>query len=239
MVHPRGAEMADVLENKIQELLDKRNELAGRLGSLEDLKSQTNERVYARIKKDYQSQLQEVLTEIAGERGALEEKASSLKGEIDKHEQLHQQQSDTVDELNLRAMLKEFDENDNSFRDELAQATSQRDQTAESLEAFRSELADLNKVLKDVQAATTEEPPSIDEDVEELDLGEEEILEEDILEEDITEEEAEEGAGVTCPSCGHTNPPQKLFCENCGSALDEEGDLDEEFDLLDEELDSI
>ncbi|MBN1435308.1 hypothetical protein JW921_11145, partial [Candidatus Fermentibacterales bacterium] len=99
--------MADVLEDKIQELLDKRNELAGRLESLEDLKGQTNERVYARIRKDYQAQLSEVLGSIAQERGALEDKAAKLKKDIDKHEQLHMEQSDKVDELNLRAMLKE------------------------------------------------------------------------------------------------------------------------------------
>ncbi|MBN1433817.1 zinc ribbon domain-containing protein, partial [Candidatus Fermentibacterales bacterium] len=72
---------------------------------------------------------------------------------------------------------------------------------------------------------------------------EEEAVDELLEDEEVAieeEEAAEEGASeVTCPSCGHSNPPQKLFCENCGSALDEEGELDEDFDLLDEDLDSI
>lgn len=233
--------MADVLEEKIQKLLIKRSELAGRLDSLEDLKGQTNDRVYDKIRKDYKAQLDDVLGKIAKERGALENKAASLKEEIEKHEQIHLEQSDKVDELNLRAMLKEFDENDNNFRDELNQATAERDETAESLESLRSELADLNKVLKDVDAATAHRAEMEEEEEEkeekEDDLGEdvEELLDEDLI------EEGEEGSisDIACPSCGHSNPPQKLFCENCGSALDEEGDLDEDFDLLDEDLDSI
>ncbi|MCK5840937.1 MAG: zinc ribbon domain-containing protein [Candidatus Sabulitectum sp.] len=39
---------------------------------------------------------------------------------------------------------------------------------------------------------------------------------------------------MKCPSCSHINPPQKLFCEECGAALDEEEAIDDEFDLLDD-----
>jgi len=56
------------------------------------------------------------------------------------------------------------------------------------------------------------------------------------LDEEI-EEEPSAGSETKCPSCGHVNPPQKLFCENCGSSLDEEETLDEDFDLVDDDLD--
>jgi len=42
---------------------------------------------------------------------------------------------------------------------------------------------------------------------------------------------------VACPSCNYINPPQKLFCEECGAALDDDSEIDEEFDLIDDDLD--
>lgn len=234
--------MADVLEDRIQELLARRTELADRLGNLEKLKAETNDRVYKRIRQDYDDQLSAVISEISKERGTLESKVASLREEIGKKEKLHQEESDHVDELHVRAKLKEFDANDNAFRAELDEARSARDATAAELERLRSELGDLNKVLKDVDEATgargkaaaaptgkkaaaaapsTPSPP--EPEIEEIELEEE-------LEE-------EEGEGAKCPSCGHVNPPQKLFCENCGSSLDEEETLDEDFDLVDDDLD--
>lgn len=232
--------MADVLEDRIQELLARRTELADRLGNLEKLKAETNDRVYKRIRQDYDDQLSAVISEISKERGTLESKVASLRDEIGKKEKLHQEESDHVDELHVRAKLKEFDANDNSFRAELDEARSARDATAAELERLRSELGDLNKVLKDVDEATgargkaaaapagrktaaaSPAPPPPETEPEEIELEEE-------LE--------EEGEGAKCPSCGHVNPPQKLFCENCGSSLDEEETLDEDFDLVDDDLD--
>ena len=61
---------------------------------------------------------------------------------------------------------------------------------------------------------------------------EEERLETIIQDLNLEEEEADDT--VPCPSCGHVNPPQKLFCEECGAALDEEETLEDDFDLLDD-----
>ncbi len=227
--------MAEVLEERIQDLLARRTELSDRLANLEKLKAETNERVYKRIRQDYQDKLNSVLSDISNERGSLENKVGELKVEIDQKEKHYQEESDKVDELNLRAKLKEFDANDDSFRTELEDARRSRASTGSDLERLRSELADLNKVLKDVDEATSgrkaapskksavvEEPPDIE-------------LDEEILDEEVGEEAA--GGGTKCPSCGHDNPPQKLFCESCGSSLDEEEPLDEDFDLVDDDLD--
>lgn len=224
--------MAEVLEDKIQGLLAKRSELADRLDNLEKLRAETNERVYRKIRKDYDTQLHEVLNGINEERGTLESKVEDLKGKIDEKEGLHTQQSDKVDELQMRARLKEFDENDTEFTEELNSAKKARNTTADELETLRAELADLNKVLKDVDAATSGEaaPPS-----EELDEEEPEEIGELDLEEDL---ELEDKDGVKCPSCGHVNPPQKLACENCGASLeDEDLVIDDDFDLVDDDVD--
>jgi DNA repair exonuclease SbcCD ATPase subunit len=224
--------MAEVLEEKIQELLANRTELADRLANLEKLKAETNERVYKRIRQDYQDQLNSVLEAISNERGTLEGKVSELKREIDYKEKRYTEESDKVDELNLRAKLKEFDANDGTFRTELEEARRSRASTGAELERLRSELADLNKVLKDVDEATAGRKASSPARETEKAAPEADIE----LDEDL-EEESAAGAGTKCPSCGHDNPPQKLFCENCGSSLDEEEPLDEDFDLVDDDLD--
>ncbi|HOA05173.1 MAG TPA: hypothetical protein PLX54_01280 [Candidatus Fermentibacter daniensis] len=229
--------MAEVLEEKIQELLSSRTELADRLGNLEKLKAETNERVYKRIRQDYQDQLDSILSSISAERGTLEGKVSELKREIEQKEKRYTEESDKVDELNLRAKLKEYDANDGSFRSELEDARHSRAATGSELEKLRSELGDLNKVLKDVDeatsarksASTASSRASVDDSLDEpIDLE---------LDDEIGEKESAGGSETKCPSCGHLNPPQKLFCENCGSSLDEEEPLDDDFDLVDDDLD--
>ncbi len=229
--------MAEVLEEKIQDLLSSRTELADRLANLEKLKAETNERVYKRIRQDYQDQLDKVLSAISAERGTLEGKVTDLKKEIDQKEKRYTEESDKVDELNLRAKLKEYDANDGSFRSELEEARHSRASTGSELEKLRSELGDLNKVLKDVDEATSaRKSSSASKAAKEAPVEEPVDLE---LDEEIDEGIGETAGGseTKCPSCGHVNPPQKLFCENCGSSLDEEEPLDEDFDLVDDDLD--
>lgn len=229
--------MAEVLEEKIQELLSSRTELADRLGNLEKLKAETNERVYKRIRQDYQDQLDRVLSSISAERGTLEGKVGELKREIEQKEKRYTEESDKVDELNLRAKLKEYDANDGSFRSELEEARHSRAATGAELEKLRSELGDLNKVLKDVDEATSARKSA---SAASSKASKEAPVEEPVdleLDDEIDAKEAAGGSETKCPSCGHVNPPQKLFCENCGSSLDEEEPLDEDFDLVDDDLD--
>lgn len=233
--------MAEVLEDKIQSLLARRTELVDRLDNLEALKADTNARVYKKIRGDYQDQLSIVLSGISEQRGTLESKVGELNTKIEEKETLHTDLSDAVDELQLRARLKEFDENDTDFQSELDESMSSRNQTADDLDKLRSELGDLDKVLRDVDAATegrsaqaeaTDEADVVEEGADEFD---EIDLEEEV--EGVEEEGGEVGDGVSCPSCNHMNPPQKLFCEECGAALDDDSEIDEEFDLIDDDLD--
>lgn len=222
------------LEKKIQNLLARRTELAERLSNLEVMKAETNQRVYSRIKDDYDKQLNDVLGKLGAEKGSLEAKVDDLTKKINELEQKHQNESDLVEELQIRARLMEHDENDPSFQNDLDSAMKERNTTADELDGFRSELGDLKKVLRDVEDATqgkTSKPSKAktksaleDDSLDELDLDE------DL---DIEETEGEDDT-VTCPTCAHVNPPQKLFCEECGAALDEDENMDDEFDLLDD-----
>jgi len=219
------------LEKKIQDLLGRRNELAERLANLESMKGETNQRVYSRIKGDYDNQLSEVLNSLGAEKGSLEDKVSDLTSKINELEQKHQSESDLVEELQIRAKLREHDENDPQFQKELDDATASRNATADELDGYRSELGDMKKVLRDVEdatagkAAATTSQPAAEEVSDSLDELE--------LEDDLSLEEEGDDT-VPCPSCGHVNPPQKLFCEECGAALDEEETLEDDFDLLDD-----
>jgi DNA repair exonuclease SbcCD ATPase subunit len=234
--------MAEVLEDKIQSLLARRTELVDRLDNLEALKADTNARVYKKIRGDYEDQLSIVLNGIAEQRGTLETKVGELNSQIEEKETLHTDLSDAVDELQLRARLKEFDENDTDFQGELDESMASRNQTADDLDKLRSELGDLDKVLRDVDAASEGRPASTGTTDEEVDTVGDEVEEFDEIDleeevESVEEEGGEKGEGVSCPSCNHQNPPQKLFCEECGAALDDDSDLDEEFDLIDDDLD--
>ncbi|PIE51410.1 hypothetical protein CSA37_11830 [Candidatus Fermentibacteria bacterium] len=215
------------LEKKIQNLLAKRTELAERLSNLEAMKEETNQRVYSRIKADYDGQLNGVLSNLGSEKGSLEGKVNDLTSKINELEQKHQSESDMVEELQIRAKLREHDENDQSFQKNLKDATSARNTTAHDLDDIRSELGELKKVLMDVEEATAgkasviPETDDYQESLEELDLEDDISLDSN---NDVT---------VACSSCGHVNPPQKLFCEECGESLDTDENLDDDFDLLD------
>lgn len=243
--------MAEVLEKKILDLLDRREELVGRLHNLENMKTDTNDRVYGKIRDDYSGQLQSVLEKISDKRGSLEVKAQELTGQISEQETIFTDQSDQVDELQIRAKLGEFDHGNDEFKNELIQSESDRDKTSGKLDKLRRELNDLNGVLSDVDNATSAgvpgggfvaKPKSSDEE-EIIDIEDDELIEEidgdDIEELDVDVEElTEEPEENKCPSCGHINPPHLVICEECNAELEDlSQDLDDEFDFDDMDVD--
>ncbi|MCK4806109.1 MAG: hypothetical protein KAT09_00610 [Candidatus Aegiribacteria sp.] len=243
--------MAEVLEKKILDLLDRREELVGRLNNLETMKPDTNARVYKKIREDYSSKLQGVLEKINEQRGSLEKKAKELTAQISQKEKTFTDQSDQVDELQIRAKLGEFNHENDDFKNELNQSESERDQTSGALDKLRKELNDLNGVLSDVDHATSAGVPGMDisikpkgktkatDDV--IDIEDDELIEEvdeagakDLDLEDTLEESDEN----KCPSCGHVNPPHLVVCEECNAELEDLGqDLDDEFDFDDMDVD--
>lgn len=245
--------MAEILEKKILDLLDRREELVGRLKNLETMKPDTNERVYEKIRMDYSTKLQSVLEKINEQRGTLEKKAEELTSQINQKETKFAEQSDQVDELQIRAKLGEFNNDNDDFKNELVQSESDRDQTSGALEKLRKELNDLNGVLSDVDHATSAGVPGMDasvmqtaaamntEDV--IDIEDDELLEEvEVIEEkdlnldinDISEDSDEN----KCLNCGHINPPHLVVCEECNAELEDlSADLDDEFDFDDMDVD--
>ena len=243
--------MAEVLEKKILDLLDRREELVGRLHNLENMKTDTNDRVYGKIRDDYSSQLQSVLEKISDKRGSLEVKAQELTNQISEQEAICTEQSDKVDELQIRAKLGEFDHGNDEFKNELNQSESERDKTSEKLDKLRRELNELNGVLSDVDTATSAGVPggkyvvkpiaAVEEDI--IDIEDDELIEEiggdevEELEVDV-EELTEESEENKCPSCGHINPPHLVICEECNAELEDlSQDLDDEFDFDDMDVD--
>ena len=242
--------MAEVLEKKILDLLDRREELVGRLNNLETMKPDTNTRVYQKIREDYSTKLQGVLEKINEQRGSLEKKAKELASQISNQEKIFTEQSDQVDELQIRAKLGEFNHDNDDFKNELNQSESDRDQTSGSLDKLRKELSDLNGVLSDVDHATSAGVPGIDasakpradttvsDDV--IDIEDDELIEEvevDDLDVDIDEISGDSDENK-CPSCGHVNPPHLVVCEECNAELEDLGqDLDDEFDFDDMDVD--
>jgi predicted nuclease with TOPRIM domain len=242
--------MAEVLEKKILDLLDRREELVGRLNNLETMKPDTNTRVYQKIREDYSTKLQGVLEKINEQRGSLEKKAKELAAQISNKEKVFTEQSDQVDELQIRAKLGEFNHDNDDFKNELNQSESDRDQTSGSLDKLRKELSDLNGVLSDVDHATSAGVPGVDVSVKPrvdtsvsddvIDIEDDELIEEvggDDLDVDIDEISGDSDENK-CPSCGHVNPPHLVVCEECNAELEDLGqDLDDEFDFDDMDVD--
>ncbi len=242
--------MAEVLEKKILDLLDRREEYVGRLNNLETMKPDTNTRVYEKIRQDYSTKLQKVLEKINEQRGSLEKKAKELTSQISQQEKTFTEQSDQVDELQIRAKLGEFNNDNDDFKNELHQSESDRDQTSMSLDKLRKELSDLNGVLSDVDHATSAGVPGVDvsskprtdtsvsDDV--IDIEDDELIEEvasDDLDVDIDEISGDSDENK-CPSCGHVNPPHLVVCEECNAELEDlSQDLDDEFDFDDMDVD--
>lgn len=242
--------MAEVLEKKILDLLDRREELVGRLNNLENMKPDTNARVYKKIREDYSTKLQGVLEKINEQRGSLEKKAKELASQISEKESIFTDQSDQVDELQIRAKLGEFNHDNDDFKNELNQAETERDMTSGSLDKLRKELNDLNGVLSDVDHATSAGVPGMDGSVqfkakknvteEVIELGDDDLVEEDVVDDleidlDDTKEESDENK---CPNCGHINPPHLVVCEECNAELEDlSQDLDDEFDFDDMDVD--
>ncbi|MCD4848390.1 MAG: hypothetical protein K8R76_09375 [Candidatus Aegiribacteria sp.] len=243
--------MAEVLEKKILDLLDRREELVGRLHNLENMKTDTNDRVYGKIRDDYSSQLQSVLEKISDKRGSLEVKAKELADQISQQEATFTEQSDQVDELQIRAKLGEFDHGNDEFKNELVQSETDRDKTSGKLDKLRKELNELNGVLSDVDNATSAGVPGggfvakqkASDEEEIIDIEDDELIEEidgdDIEEIEIdTEEVTSESEENKCPSCGHINPPHLVICEECNSELEDlSQDIDDEFDFDDMDVD--
>lgn len=244
--------MAEILEKKILDLLDNREELVGRLSNLENMKSDTSDRVYQKIRDDYSAKLQSILEKISNERGSLEGKSKELTSEISVNETDFTKQSDHVDELQIRAKLGEFSQDNDSFKDELNQAESERDKTAGVLNKLRKDLNDINGVLSDVDQATAtgvpgagkfvKSKPAAVEDEEVLEIEDDELLEEigedESVDVDVDELMAEGSDTLKCPSCGHVNPPHLVVCEKCNAELEDlSQDLDDEFDFDDMDVD--
>jgi DNA repair exonuclease SbcCD ATPase subunit len=244
--------MAEVLEKKILDLLDRREELVGRLNNLENMKPDTNARVYRKIREDYSTKLQSVLEKINEQRGSLETKAKELASQIEQREKIFTQQSDQVDELQIRAKLGEFNHDNDDFKNELNQAEGDRDKTSSELDKLRKELSDLNGVLSDVDHATSAGVPGMDDSItarsdtgggEVLDIDEAELLEEETVAqvEDLDmdlEDVSEDSEDNKCPKCGHVNPPHLVVCEECNAELEDlSQDLDDEFDFDDMDVD--
>lgn len=245
--------MAEVLEKKILDLLDRREEYVGRLNNLETMKPDTNTRVYEKIRQDYSTKLQSVLEKINEQRGTLEKKAKELASQISQQEKTFTDQSDQVDELQIRAKLGEFNNDNDDFKNELHQSESDRDQTSMSLDKLRKELNDLNGVLSDVDHATSAGVPGLDgsvksgaaaaaaEDI--IDIEDDELIEDveeiggDDLDVDIDDISIDSDENK-CPSCGHVNPPHLVVCEECNAELEDlSQDLDDEFDFDDMDVD--
>lgn len=235
--------------NELRELLDQKKEIKARLDKLRSLKDKTKPNVFKKVYEDYNSRLEKLNSVIEQKKETIRRLYSQYeKAKIGylKEKSAHE---DELEEAKLRYMVGEYEESvfRELEKEKRLEIESIKEKVRELDEKMRflKEILEEKEVVKEVKTPEfsvkkTVSPPPAEETIEELEELES-ILEESLKpipeekpkkkerekEEFLVEEkfmdELGKGEGekkiIICPKCGHENPPDSYFCEECGTEL--------------------
>ncbi|MEO0231122.1 MAG: zinc-ribbon domain-containing protein [candidate division WOR-3 bacterium] len=233
--------------NELRELLEQKREIKARLDKLRSLKDKTKPTVFKKVYEDYNARLEKLNSVIEQKKETVRRLYSQYeKAKIGylKEKSAHE---DELEEAKLRYMVGEYEESvfrelEKEKRIEIESIKEKVKELDEKMR-FLKEILEEKEVIKEVktpEVSVKKSPPSppAEEAIEELEELES-ILEESlkpIPEEKPKKKEKEEflveekfmdelGKGeekkktIICPKCGHENPPDSYFCEECGTEL--------------------
>jgi len=195
----------------VQKLRDRIDELQKRLELVEQNREKVRQKIYEKVKGDYQKKLDEMYGELKPFQEKIEAEISSLEEQIGKHQEVADSSQETLEEYQLRFFAGEFAEDD--FE------PLQREMN-DKIEDNRNQIAGLQGHIREFQkhlAFITGEPV------------EEEVSEgEDVMDEAVEEagEEDEEAEFLPVDDSGD---------EEDDDFLEDEGDLDEGIRLAEED----
>ncbi len=233
--------------NELRELLEQKKEIKMRIDKLKSLKDKTKPTVFKKVYEDYNARLEKLNSIIEQKKEIVRRLYSQYeKAKIGylKEKTAHE---DELEEAKLRYMVGEYEES--VFRElekeKRVEIESIKEKVKELDEKMRflKEILEEKEIIKEVKTPEVSvkkptPPPPPEETVEELEELES-ILEESLKpipeekpkkkeKEDFLVEEKfmdELGKGeekkktIVCPKCGHENPPDSYFCEECGTEL--------------------
>ena len=125
-------------EKDPKELMKQREELLVKLKKLEDKKDSTKEKIYLKVKKDYEIKLEELNEALKAQEGVVKERISSLKQEETTLQGERESYADRAEELKLRFELGEFEEEE--YKRVLAEEETRIREVDEKLGSVTEEL---------------------------------------------------------------------------------------------------
>jgi hypothetical protein len=143
---------------RLRELVETRHVLLGRIEKAEAEKQTVSERIYHRVREEYETRLQTLEKELEPLAAALEKGRASVENKISEIDVEIEELRDALDELSFRHRVGEFD--DPTFEESRGSLERQHDRLAQK----REELADL---LRRFDGLDLPEPSTVRNDIEE------------------------------------------------------------------------
>jgi len=229
--------------NELRKLLEEKKEIKTRLDKLKALKDKTKPTVFKKVYDDYNLKLEKLNSIIEQKKETIRKfYAQYEKAKIQylKEKSSHEEE---LEEAKLRYMVGEYEES--VFRALERDKKIEIEGIKEKIREIEEKMRFLKEILEEKEVVKKEVEPSVTKLKKETLLPQEETIEEleeieSILEESLkptpetkkkeeflVEEKFMDELGkgeekkktIMCPKCGHENPPDSYFCEECGTEL--------------------
>ncbi len=229
--------------NELRKLLEEKKEIKTRLDKLKALKDKTKPAVFKKVYDDYNLKLEKLNSIIEQKKETIRKfYAQYEKAKIQylKEKSSHEEE---LEEAKLRYMVGEYEES--VFRALERDKKIEIEGIKEKIREIEEKMRFLKEILEEKEVVKKEVEPSVTKLKKETLLPQEETIEEleeieSILEESLkptpetkkkeeflVEEKFMDELGkgeekkktIMCPKCGHENPPDSYFCEECGTEL--------------------
>ena len=229
--------------NELRKLLEEKKEIKTRLDKLKALKDKTKPVIFKKVYDDYNLKLEKLNSIIEQKKETIRRfYAQYEKAKIQylKEKSSHEEE---LEEAKLRYMVGEYEES--VFRALERDKKIEIEGIKEKIREIEEKMRFLKEILEEKEVVKKEVEPSVTKLKKETLLPQEETIEEleeieSILEESLkptpetkkkeeflVEEKFMDELGkgeekkktIMCPKCGHENPPDSYFCEECGTEL--------------------
>lgn len=211
-----------------EELVKKRQDLGDKLKKLEKKKETAKEKIYLKVKTDYEKRLEDINRAIKEQASFAEERVSKLQEEEEVLKEKRESYADRVAELKLRFELGEFEEAE--YDDILEEEEKKLGEIDKSLDNIKDEIVSMEGLIKEKKN-------------EKLEVAEEVKAKE--IDEEVTEEKLPEAAEVEREKAEEkeeeerVNVQEKEFVEAFASVDEEEAEETKIAESIEESIDDL
>jgi len=215
-------------EEGFEELVKKRQDLGDKLKKLEKKKETAKEKIYLKVKTDYEKRLEDINRAIKEQASFAEERVSKLQEEEEVLKEKRESYADRVAELKLRFELGEFEEAE--YDDILEGEEKKLGEIDKSLDNIKDEIVSMEGLIKEKKK-------------EKLEVAEEVKAKE--IDEEVTEEKLPEAAEVEKEKAEEkeeeerVNVQEKEFVEAFASVDEEKAEETKIAESIEESIDDL